>query len=211
MGSRIKLKTIVLAGGMSRRMGKDKARVEISGVPLLTKVCTLALTICNSVHVVAGIDRNYSDILPNACEVVIDRILDGPLVALVNAMVMLAPQPPSLGEQDDGDEVWVFVLACDLPNLSVAAVQDWVGQLDALSGETIAYLPKSEQGWEPLCGFYRIRAIESLQPFLASGGRSFQRWLSQGSVSPFVRELEWDDRSVFLNCNTPIDLSQIER
>ncbi len=211
MENRVGIQTIVLAGGMSRRMGRDKARVEISGVPLLTKVCALGLAVSDSVHVVAGADRDYSDILPKGCKFVIDRVLEGPLVALVNAMVMLAPQPQSLGEQDCGDDGLILVLACDLPNLSVAVVQDWVGQLDGLSRETIAYLPKSdllkpEQGWEPLCGFYRMSAIESLQVFVKSGGRSFQRWLSQESVLPFVQELEWDDRSVFLNCNTPGNL-----
>jgi molybdenum cofactor guanylyltransferase len=207
MGNCVSIKTIVLAGGMSRRMGQDKARIKISGVPLLTKVCTLGCTlglaIHNSVHVVAGIDRDYSDLLPQGCEFVIDHVLEGPLVALVNAMETLAPQPPNLGE--DHQASWVLVLACDLPNLSVATVQAWVEQLDALPGETIAYLPKSEQGWEPLCGFYRMNAIESLHFFVNSGGRSFQKWLSQGAVLPFVRELEWDDRSVFLNCNTPGD------
>ncbi len=209
MGNRIEIQTIVLAGGMSRRMGQDKASIKISGVPLLTKICTLGLAVSHSVHVVAGADRDYSEILPNGCESVIDRVLDGPLVALVNVMELLAPQPPNLGEQENGDDGWVLVLACDLPNLSVATVQAWVGQLENLPGETIAYLPKSENGWEPLCGFYRMRAIESFQIFVKSGGRSFQRWLSQPSVLPWVHELEWADRSVFLNCNTPEDLEAL--
>ncbi len=194
------VKTIVLAGGMSRRMGQDKARIEIAGVPLLTQVCHVGLSISDGVYVVAGDDRDYADLIPEGCEFVVDRVLEGPLVALSSGVSW----PQTWGESE-----WVLVLACDLPRLSVAAVKAWVGRLDDLPDETIAYLPKSEQGWEPLCGFYRAQVLPVLNPFVATGGRSFQRWLSQESIAPFVRELVWDDRDVFLNCNRPEDLTDL--
>ena len=196
--------TFVLAGGMSRRMGHDKARLVVLEFPLLTQLCRVGLSVSDHVHVVAGADRDYSDIMPSGCEPMIDRVLEGPLVALSNAMTNLLTQCPN-GVNTD----WVLVLACDLPKLSTEAVDAWVERLPKLPQETIAYLPRSEQGWEPLCGFYRVSARPLLASFVASSGRSFQRWLMQESVAPLVRELEWDDRQVFLNCNTMSDLEGI--
>ena len=196
--------TVILAGGMSRRMGRDKARLIVLEFPLLTQLCQVGLSVSHHVYVVAGADRDYSDIMPSGCEQIIDPVLEGPLVALSNAMLNLLSQVPN-GVNDD----WVLVLACDLPKLSIVAVDSWVERLPKLPDGTIAYLPRSEKGWEPLCGFYQVSAAPLLEEFVASGGRSFQRWLVQESVAPFVRELEWDDRQVFLNCNTISDLERI--
>ena len=194
--------TLILAGGMSRRMGQDKARLVVLEFPLLTQLCTVGLSVNHHVYVVAGADRDYSDIIPSGCEQIIDPVLEGPLVALSHAMVKLISQCPK-----DVDNDWVLVLACDLPKLSIVAVNAWAERLPTLPKGTIAYLPRSEKGWEPLCGFYQVSAVPLLKDFVASGGRSFQRWLLQESVAPFVRELEWDDRQVFLNCNTIGDLA----
>ena len=196
--------TLVLAGGMSRRMGQDKARLVVLASPLLTQLCLVSLSVSHHVYVVAGVDRDYSDIMPIGCERMIDHVLDGPLVALSNAMTNLLSQRPN-GVNDD----WVLVLACDLPMLSNHAVGAWVERLPELPNGTIAYLPRSGKGWEPLCGFYHLSAAGSLEQFVASGHRSFQQWLLQESVAPFVRELEWDDRQTFLNCNTISSLDQI--
>ena len=196
--------TLVLAGGMSRRMGQDKARIVVLEFPLLTQICLIGLSASHHVYVVAGVDRDYCDIMPKGCERMIDRVVDGPLVALSNAMTNLISQHPN-GVNDD----WVLVLACDLPMLSSQAVGSWVERLPELPDGTIAYLPRSPKGWEPLCAFYHLSAVHSLKQFVASGGRSFQQWLLQESVAPFVRELEWDDRQAFLNFNTISSLDQI--
>ena len=196
--------TLILAGGMSLRMGQDKARIVVLEFPLLTQLCLVGLSISHHVYVVAGVDRDYFDIMPRGCKRMIDHVLDGPLVALSNAMTNLLSQRPN-GMNDD----WVLVLACDLPMLSSQAVGAWVERLPELPAGTIAYLPRAEKGWEPLCGFYNLSAVGSLEQFVASGHRSFQRWLLQESVAPFVRELEWDDRQAFLNCNTMSSLDQI--
>ncbi len=194
---------LILAGGMSHRMGKDKARLVVLEFPLLTQICRVGLSVSHHVYVVAGADRDYSDIVPSDCERMVDLVLEGPLVALSHAMTNLLSQSPN-GVNNE----WVLVLACDLPKLSVVAVGNWVERLPTLPDGTIAYLPRSEKGWEPLCGFYHVSAAPLLEDFVASGDRSFQRWLMQESVAPFVRELEWDDRQVFLNCNTVSDLER---
>lgn len=183
------LTTIVLAGGQSRRMGQDKALLELDRVPLLQRVVMMAQPLSQRVLVVtAGADRyELSD-----CESVVDRRLEGPLVGFLAGL-------------ENVETEWVLLLACDLPNLAAAVVQGWIPELENLPLETIAYLPQDEKGWEPLCGFYRSACRASLDAFVAAGGRSFQQWLA-GEV---VAVLSVGDRRVLKNCNTPEDWAAV--
>jgi molybdenum cofactor guanylyltransferase len=126
------------------------------------------------------------------CPVVLDRRTEGPLVGFAQGLATV--------ETD-----WVLLLSCDLPNLDAATIASWIEDLDAIPEGTIAYLPQSEKGWEPLCGFYRSSCRESLETFIAQGGRSFQRWLR----SQVVAILPVADPEILFNCNRPEDWQRI--
>ncbi|GAB4460329.1 MAG: molybdenum cofactor guanylyltransferase [Elainellaceae cyanobacterium] len=192
---------IILAGGRSTRMGRDKALIEINGVPLLQKIGAIAHSCCSSVVVVTPWPDRYAALLPD-CQFVADTPLPGgtephgPLVGFLQGLEqMAAGEPPE----------WTLLLACDLPRLQAADVQQWATQLDEVDAEAIAYLPRDGQGWQPLCGFYRTSCLPLLQDFVQSGGRSFQRWLVQHPVA----EIPDVDFAHLLNCNTPEDLSKL--
>ncbi|WP_366514241.1 molybdenum cofactor guanylyltransferase [Moorena sp. SIO3I6] len=209
------LSGIVLAGGLSSRMGRDKALIQVEGVPLLRRVCDVALScigqvsgqVSGQVYIVTPWPERYVDILPEACRVVREVPLPeestphGPLVGFAQGLAHV--------ETD-----WVLLLACDLPQLKAEIVQAWVKQLqqtqenaiDQRSRYAIALLPRNPKGWEPLCGFYRRQCLPSLTEFINQGGRSFQRWLAQHPV----QELLVSDTRPFFNCNTPADLEQLE-
>ncbi len=195
--------TIVLAGGLSTRMGRDKALLELDGVPLLTRICHLGLAVGNRVYVVAG--RDYGAVLPAGCDRIDDRVLEGPLYAFSEALDQLSDLIPS---------DWILLLSCDLPYLDQTTVMQWIGQLETVPEEAIAYLAKNPQGFfEVLCGFYRVRCREDLNQAVAGGERSFQRWLRSQPIA----ELEWADgsqptsghRRVFFNCNQPGDWERL--
>jgi molybdenum cofactor guanylyltransferase len=186
------ISAIVLAGGHSRRMGQDKALIPINGVPCLRRVCDVAFNLSDSIYVVtAWIDR-YREILSSDYHLVIDRATQGPLVGFLQGLQAIQTE-------------WVLLLACDLPKLQPAALQTWAAQLETLSAETIALLPRHAKGWEPLCGFYRRRCRNELQSAIDQGMRSFQPWLA----TQIVAELTVTDTDLLFNCNTPEDLSHI--
>ncbi len=177
---------IVLAGGQSKRMGRDKALLELNGTPLLTRTCNLALTVSNIVYVVSG--REYAGVIPEGCDRIDDGVLEGPLCAFSEAL-----------NQIEITSNWILLLSCDLPYLNVETLNQWIEQLSQVPEDTIAYLAKNSQGFfEVLCGFYRIECKSSLIEYVNQGGRSFQQWLSSQNVA----ELHWDDRTIFFNCNT---------
>jgi molybdenum cofactor guanylyltransferase len=184
--------TIVLAGGQSRRMGQDKALLELNGESLLQCTTDLALAVSRSVLVVTAWPDRYKSAVSIDCRWVVDRQNEGPLVGFAQGLTTVATD-------------WVLLLSCDLPNLDAATIAHWMQDLAAIPAGTIAYLPQGEKGWEPLCGFYRASCRVELQQFIDGGGRSFQQWLQTQSVAV----LPVGDRAMLDNCNTPEDWQRV--
>jgi molybdenum cofactor guanylyltransferase len=180
---------VILAGGKSSRMGMDKALLPWQGVPMLQRVYTVAQDCCARVEILTPWPDRYCELLPNAIFQVEQKPGFGPLVALAQ----------SLGQIESS---WLLLLACDLPQLDSVILQDWIEQLPA-ADNAMACVPYRTDRWEPLCGFYHVNALSSLQTFIADGGRSFQRWLNQIPALP----LGVDDAiaAMLWNCNTPTD------
>ncbi len=186
---------IVLAGGKSSRMGRDKALLPIDGVPMLRLVCDRALSVCDQIYVVTPWQERYQNLLPAKCEFV-DEIQpqgenNAPILGFAQGLAQVNTH-------------WVLLLACDLPRLQAQGLQEWVKQLS--NSHAIAFLPRHAKGWEPLCGFYRHDCLTSLTDFINQGGRSFQDWLK---LQP-VQALTVTDAQMFFNCNTPDDVLAID-
>ncbi len=189
------LSAIILAGGKSSRMGKDKALIEVQGVPLLQRTATLVQGYADPVYIITPWIERYQRIISTNCHLLRENCpsgeTQGPLVGFAQALVHVKTE-------------WVLLLACDLPNLTTEAVAEWLPQLDQVDDEAIACLPSHKKGWEPLCGFYRSSCLTSLDKFIQAGGRSFQQWLQLHCVE----ELLVSDRSVLFNCNTTMNLNR---
>lgn len=189
----INLAAIALAGGQSSRMGQDKALLELDGIPLLQRTYQIARQCADPVYVVTPWAERYRSILPADCQFIQETWQPGatqspgPLIGFAQALPQVQTE-------------WVLLLACDLPHLKLAVLQNWIAALENASGEAIALLPKNPQGWwEPLCGFYRCHCLPELTAFIQTGGRSFQKWLANQPV----QELTLADTQLLFNCNTP--------
>lgn len=192
------LTAIILAGGKSSRMGRDKALICIEGIPLLQRTCTVAQKCTKGVYVVTPWLAKYRHILPQGCKLIKEvpwrgKIHHGPLVGFAQGLLQVKTP-------------WVLLLACDLPHLQPEQILEWTEYLNSASQDHIAALPRHDRGWEPLCGFYRRSCLSQLNQYIAGGGRSFQGWLAQHEV----QELPLCDPQLLFNCNTPDDLAQVK-
>jgi molybdenum cofactor guanylyltransferase len=191
---------IILAGGQSSRMGRDKAFININSIPLLQKTCLTAERCASQVYVITPWLEKYQTLIPTSCQIIQEKVSPsetqphGPLIGFAQALSWIETE-------------WVLLLACDLPNLTPSAIKEWSRylEIESVPTEAIALLPKSPKGWEPLCGFYRCRCLPSLNEFIQGGGKSFQKWLEKHCV----RELPISERRFLLNCNYPSDLEKI--
>ena len=132
---------VVLAGGQSSRMGRDKALVELDGITLLDRTIDLLRPHAKEVLVIgdpAKYAPEHATVLPD------DLPGKGPLGGLVTAL-------------KHARYVRLIVLACDLPNISdrllIHLKNDLIGDYDAV-------VPRHEGSIEPLAAAYHRHAIE---------------------------------------------------
>lgn len=191
------ISAIVLAGGESSRMGRDKALLKLGKDTLLSHVCSVARECTAQTYVISPWIEKYQHFLSPGCQPVKEQLV---LNATSNTPLIGFAQGIKLVKTE-----WVLLLACDLPHLSSSQVKQWLLALTTVLPAEIALLPRSPKGWEPLCGFYRRDCASFLEEYIQGGGRSFQKWL-QGHD---IRELVISDRHCLFNCNTPEDWESV--
>jgi molybdenum cofactor guanylyltransferase len=194
------LAAVILAGGQSRRMGRDKALMpvdplasesinEADSITLLQQTYTVAQSCTDRVFVLSSTPYD----LPLGCQWIAEDLPhQGPLKAFAGCLGQIESE-------------WILLLACDLPYLDTQVLQRWIRDLEQVPVSSIAYLAPQSKGWECLCGFYRQQCQQSLQKFIIAGGESFQTWLRDQEVQAIPAV----EPSMFINWNSPADLSTV--
>jgi molybdopterin-guanine dinucleotide biosynthesis protein A len=176
---------LVLAGGSSSRMQRDKAALEYRGRSQLDRAVELAARHVPSVFVSVRADQTREPARARHPLIVDSVEGEGPIVGIRSA---LAARP---------DFAWL-VLACDLPFLSDAALEQLLAERDPASSAT-AYRSAHDGLPEPLCAIWEPRSAAELALYQAGGGRCPRKFLMRHAV----RLLEPRDRRALDNVNTP--------
>jgi molybdopterin-guanine dinucleotide biosynthesis protein A len=195
----------VLAGGESRRFGKDKAMAEIGGKPMLMRMCELvaagATVAADEVKIVGATDKYGGFGAP--C--IVDRWPgEGPLGGIITALANTAAQSTACE--------WNLILSCDMPFLS----SDWLIFLIGRAFESKAQVvvAKSSFGLEPLCACWRTSARPVIEEQFNLGVRKVT------SVFEHLRTEVLDEKDwkrfdsagrLFWNMNTPADYEEARR
>lgn len=193
MTSRKSLTGLVLAGGGSRRMGADKARLPVGDTPLAVHVARRLEPICRTVLLASGDGRRLSDLgYPEVADIEADR---GPLAGIVAG---LAVAPSAV----------VAVVAVDMPYASADVLsllaEQWRGE-DAV-------IPSDGERLHPLHGIYAAAAAETLHGCLRAGIYTLREALGRLEVT-VAGPTEWrhlDPVGRFLtNVNEPEELTHL--
>lgn len=191
----------VLAGGASSRFGTDKALAELQGETMLSRSAKLLATVTSSVKIVSPIVKMRTE----DCETIPDRWPgEGPLGGILTAL---------LDATNNSDaNTWNLIVSCDMPFLTA----EWLRFLAERASESgaEAALPKSAQGWEPLCSCWRASAAEMILPLFEAGTRKITDALNVLHVE-VLDEKDWKrfDSSgrLFWNMNTVADYEEARR
>lgn len=186
------VEAVILAGGRSRRMGLDKARLVVDGQRLLLRLSRPLLELGLPVRLAVGDAARAVLAWDLGLEALPDAALgEGPLRGLEAALRRL--------ERD-----WLLVWTCDAPALPLGALAALLAR--ARAGQARAAVFATPVGPEPLLGFYSRRCLGELESYLAGGGRAAQGFLERtaGLVLP-CRELGLEPEQL-RSLNWPEDL-----
>lgn len=184
----------VLCGGSSRRMGRDKALVELDGRPLVL-VAARALLDAGAERV-AAVGGDGAALAALGLEPVADdHPGEGPLGGLLSALRWaLAPA--------------VVVLSCDLVALGAPEVR---AVLAGLAGAPGADLAAPRRGGQPqlLTAAYRPRCLGPLAARFAAGERAVRRAVAGSGL--VVEVVEGVDPDRLADADTPAQLAAAGR
>lgn len=183
----------VLTGGASSRMGSDKARLAVGGVPSATRVARCLARLCEDVMLVGG------DPPPDAPG---RRVPDGPgpRCALRGLVAGLAAAGADR----------VLVVATDLPFVTpdlLLALVAWP--------EADAVVPRTADGPHPLCALYRREPVLAAAQRQLAGQRLALHALLEAIETRYFEAADLatvdPEGRALTNLNTPEDHAHAER
>jgi molybdenum cofactor guanylyltransferase len=188
------ISAFILAGGESSRMGRDKARLELGGLPLIVRSARLVESVAGAPAAIIGNPDAYraydlraiADDWPGA----------GPLGGMVTALRNATTQ-------------WSLIVATDLPYLT----REWLEYLVArgLASSADGVMAMTARGSQPLCAMYHQRAEPPLRRVLERGMRKVTEALREIRVEE-IAPAEWNrfdsDGFLFKNMNSPEDYEE---
>jgi molybdopterin-guanine dinucleotide biosynthesis protein A len=183
---------VLLAGGRSRRMGRDKRFIEVDGEKLLDR----------SLRVLRANFEQVAIVIAHHGET-----LDAP----VSVFRDLIPERGSLGGLYTGLKhaatPHVFLAACDMPFLNPSVIHFLVNLKEGVD----VVMANLENGIQPTHAVYSQRCIPFIEDMLKGGHLRIQDLLNYPGIRFRLVEtaelLDLDPRSLsFINVNTPDDL-----
>ena len=176
----------LLAGGKSRRMGRDKAELNWHGQPLWQHQLRLAAEINANEILISG---NSEGPYRYGALVVPDETPDaGPVAGVATLLGAMKSE-------------WLVAVAVDMPFLNATAVSLL---LDARSDGRGA-VPRINGRAEPLAAVYPRRLVTTARAHVASADRSLQAFVRAAQAAGFVELIDWPgaQAAALRSLNTP--------
>ncbi|MEL6891189.1 MAG: molybdenum cofactor guanylyltransferase [Actinomycetota bacterium] len=183
---------VVLAGGASRRMGRDKALVEVGGRPMAAHVLDALRANGFDGPIVYGGDPGALaslevPVLPDA------HPGEGPVGGVLGAL-------GAVGKRSGVDAA--IVVPCDIPRLDASVLaplrERWV------DGPPVDVVVARTDRIEPICAIWSVEVTDRVESAFRAGERALHRVLERVDVA----EVEVPAAPLH-NVNTPADLADV--
>lgn len=199
MDQKLEITALVLAGGKSVRMGRDKSRLRLGGKTLLERVLEAVASLCGEVVLVTAKGQSL-DWLPG------DHTF--------KSVQDLHPERGPLGGLYTGlkasSHAYSVVVGCDMPFLNRRLLAFLVEQARTYD----AVVPMVHDRPQPLHAVYTQRCLAMAESLLARKDAGLRDLLAAVNTKYVSQEevARYDSRlTSFFNVNTPSDLKEAER
>jgi molybdopterin-guanine dinucleotide biosynthesis protein A/molybdopterin converting factor small subunit len=176
---------LVLAGGRSTRMHRDKAALEYAGRSQLERAVELITPLVERVFVSVRAEQSGDPLRGRFAQIIDSGEVEGPIAGIIAAQ-SLHP-----------DAAWL-VLACDLPLLDRQTLQHLL-RSRCPQRQATAYRSSHDGLPEPLCTIYEPSSREVMRAYIASGRDCPRKFL----INADAALLDQPEPGALDNVNTP--------
>ena len=202
---RADLSCVVQAGGLSSRMGCDKARMTFCGEPLIERVLGRLAQVAGELVVTTSRPSELAYLEERAFGGLVPRVvadLEGSAGAMRGIASSLAAARLPL----------VAIVACDMPFVSPELIDALADRVEAEALD--ACVPREERGIEPLCAVWRCDACAPVAQELLACDRQRIRCLINRVQAGYMDEPQIvkvaGSTLCFENVNTPEEFAAAE-
>ena len=182
---------VILAGGRSSRMGRDKATLEVAGAPLFERVLSVLLDFFDAVLIAGDRPDLARPTVPYHPDIYSGSALGGLYTGLLKARTE-----------------WIFVAPCDMPHPDPEMIRVL---LERREGRQIV-VPRTRAGFEPLFALYHKDCLDPMRAMLEEGRYRIYDLYDQMSVCYVCEsELPPDWERSLINVNTPEEYSKVRK
>ncbi|TAL86170.1 MAG: molybdenum cofactor guanylyltransferase [Rhodanobacter sp.] len=183
---------LLLSGGASRRMRRDKAQLNYAGEPQLLRAWRLLSAVTERAFVSVRRDQR-------------DDALRGGLPQIVDRYDAIGPAAGILSAQESHPEAAWLVLALDLPRLDADTLQQLLAARDP-DGDATAFSSRFDGLPEPLCALWEPSSHGLLKQRVEAGNYCPRKALIQLRTRLLPAPGDALD-----NINTPEEFAQMQR
>ncbi len=186
---------IILAGGISSRMGTDKALIEINGKSMIENACILLKDFCDEIILSTSVSVIYS--LVNVTSIPDEKPGLGPIGGIYTCL-----------QHSNTDKN--LIIAVDIPFINRGIIKYLIENMD----DTDIILPMNEcLKPEPLCAIYSKSVLPALEKMIKDNDLAVHNLINHVKVKTIQinKEKEFYDEKLFYNLNTPADLNKIAK
>jgi len=189
-----KITGILLAGGMSHRMGREKGQLSIGNALLYQYPLRILEQLCDEVL----ISTCKSELFPVKHQSICDEVKGiGPLGGIYSCLKQSANELN-------------LVLSYDMPMVNETLFRLLISLAE---GFDVVLPAMMEQRPEPLCGLYRKNVTGVMEEIIAQNDYAVHRILTRckSKIVRIKEEMECWHPDLFLNINSVKDLNRIPR
>jgi len=185
----------ILAGGQSRRMGKDKLFLELNNKKLIEHTIEKVKKYLKQIIIVTN--QNNEFFIKNNLTVVKDCIEGqlGPLVGILSAM--------KWAKENSNKYFWIATFPCDTPFFPESIIKSFIEESE--KKESLLLCASTHGRQHNIFGLWSLDLYDKLKDDLVNKKiRKVQDWTEKNKIKKL--EFKFKDYDPFFNINTEEDL-----